>query len=68
MNTITMTMNRTRDFFYFLQIKMKQEAEANRGFVENVPDLEIPPVAMLPTNSNVICRPCQIPLLSNGCN
>ncbi|KAK2386670.1 putative disease resistance protein [Trifolium repens] len=34
------------------QIKMKQEAEANRGFVENVPDLEIPPVAMLPTNSN----------------
>jgi hypothetical protein len=45
---------------------MKQEAEANRGFVENVPDLEIPPVAMLPTNSNVICRPCQIPLLVMG--
>ncbi|PNX55806.1 putative NBS-LRR resistance protein [Trifolium pratense] len=36
------------------QIKMKQEAEAKHEFVEKVPDLEIPPVAILPTDSKVL--------------
>ncbi|XP_004499595.3 uncharacterized protein [Cicer arietinum] len=33
------------------QIQMKQTPEAEHEFVENVPDLEIPSVAILPTNS-----------------
>jgi len=41
---------------------MKHKPEADHEFVENVPYLEIPPVALLPTNSKVIFRPCQIPL------
>ncbi|XP_045824198.1 uncharacterized protein LOC123916725 isoform X2 [Trifolium pratense] len=36
------------------KIKMKQEAEAKHEFVEKVPDLEIPPVAILPTDSKVL--------------
>lgn len=38
---------------------MKQTSETEHEFVENVPDLEIPSVAILPTNSKVILRPCQ---------
>ncbi|XP_027190162.2 uncharacterized protein [Cicer arietinum] len=33
------------------QIQMKQTPEVEHEFVENDPDLEIPPVAILPTNS-----------------
>jgi len=48
---------------------MKQTLEAQHKFVENIPDLEILSVAILPTNSEIIiCRLMEIPLLSkNGC-
>jgi hypothetical protein len=55
---MTMSTNQTH---FFGQIKKKQEVETEHEFVENVP---IPPVTILPTNSEVICRPCQFPLLS----
>ncbi|GAU27249.1 hypothetical protein TSUD_125290 [Trifolium subterraneum] len=41
------------------QIQKKQEAETEHEFVENVPDLEIPPLAILPTNSEELVNPQQ---------
>jgi len=43
-------------------MKTKQTEKAEHGFVENVTNLEIPSAALIPTNSEVIRRPCQIPL------
>jgi hypothetical protein len=42
--------------FIFLQKEMNQTPEAEHECIENVPDLEIPSVVTLPTNSEVICR------------
>jgi hypothetical protein len=42
--------------FFFLQKEKNRILEAEHEFNENVPDLEIPSVATLPTNSQVICR------------
>jgi hypothetical protein len=46
-----------------MQIKMKQTSETDHEFVENGHVLETPSIALLPTNSEVICRPCQIHLI-----
>jgi len=45
-----------------VQIQIKPTPEAEHEIVENVPDLEIRSVAILPSNSEVICRPFEIPL------
>jgi hypothetical protein len=37
-----------------VQIKLKQASEAEHEFVEIAPDFEIPPLAILPTKSEVI--------------
>ncbi|XP_073224629.1 disease resistance protein At4g27190 isoform X4 [Cicer arietinum] len=39
------------NILFFVQIQMKLTPEAEHEFVENVPDLEIPSIAILPTNS-----------------
>jgi len=56
LNPITMTIYLNQTCYFFVQIKMKQTPETEHELVESVPDIEIP------TNSEVICRPCQIPL------
>lgn len=50
----TMYFNQTCYFFFYLQIKMKETLEEEHEFVENVLDLEIPSLVLLPTNSEVI--------------
>jgi hypothetical protein len=61
MNTITMTMS-LNNIFFVVQIQIKPTPEADHEIVENVPDLEIRSVAILPKNLEVICRPFEIPL------
>jgi hypothetical protein len=56
---MTVSLN---NILFVVQIQIKPTPEAKHEIVENVPDLEIRSVVMLPTNSEVICRPCEIPL------
>jgi len=62
MNSITSAMYLKQTFYFFMQKEMEQTLETEHEFVENVPQQEIPSVAIIPTNSEVICRPCQDPL------
>jgi len=52
-----------------MQKEMEQTLETKHEFVENVPQQEMPSVAIIPTNSKVICWPCEnhldIPLQTN---
>jgi len=45
-----------------MQKEMEQTLEIKHEFVENVPRQEMTSVAIIPSNSEVICRPFQDPL------